>query len=94
MGDMSGAMGGDDQQSPDNPTNPADSLPSQANQLLRLLSGKSAQQIIDTQQKLNAAIQKMLTGKSKSAGKKGLWQQFQQFKDAKANWGKPGKTAP
>lgn len=101
MGDMNPGpddMGGDmsgQQPAPEGQPSPEDDMPSQLNAAVRFLKGKSAQQIMDFQQKFNTAVQGLLTGKSKSAGKKGLWQQFQQTKDAKANWGKPeDATAP
>lgn len=63
-----------------------DDLPLQIQNLLKRLSTKSAQQIIQIQQNLNNSFQQLLANKSRNAERKGLWSQYNQSRINKQNW--------
>lgn len=63
-----------------------DDIPGLMQRLLNNMKNKPVQKIIALQQMFNKACQQMLNDRSNSAGKRGLWQQYNQARSAKNNW--------
>lgn len=75
-----------------NKPEPKNDMPSSMRHFLDRLRNKSPQRIMAAQARTNDELQKMLAAKSKSAGSRGLWQQYTQARDARQN-GVPSQNA-
>jgi hypothetical protein len=70
------------------PTDELQSVGQPMQRLLRVLKTKSPMQVMKAQQVFNAEVQGMLQDRSPGAARRGVWQGFNQAKQAKQNFGK------
>ncbi len=73
---------------PVNPVEDLNSIGPVMKRLLHTLGNKPPMQVVKAQQVFNAEVQKLLQDKSRSAARRGVFQGFNNFRQAKQNFGK------